>query len=124
MTAKDRARVLLLIGGLLVAALVTAGPAWAGYVSCQFGAYCNGTSGPDELQGTKKHDVMYGRAGNDTLLGRGGDDLLRGDAQADTSLDGNDLLYGGGGDDGFMDGGGSDLLVGGGGNDDIWALGD
>ena len=124
MTAMNRARRLFLAAGLLVAVGVTVGTAWAAVISCKAGVSCYGTSGPDELQGTRKKDYLYGKAGNDTLKGGRGNDVLFGDAAIDTGADGNDQLYGGPGDDTLYDGGGSDLIVGGSGNDAISANAD
>ena len=125
MTVKDRARVLILAGGLVVGAVAAGGTAWAASITCTVGVNCVGTSGPDELQGTASDDSpIGGLGGNDTVYGGRGDDKMFGDDGPPRNDDGNDQVYGGPGNDVLTDNGGSDLLVGGSGNDTIWAMGD
>jgi hypothetical protein len=62
MSAMDRARVLILAGGLLVGAAAAGGTALAADVTCTVGVQCYGTSGADVLQGTKAKDYGYGKA--------------------------------------------------------------
>ena len=125
MTTMDRARGLILAGGLLVAAVVGGGTAWATSITCTVGVNCVGTSGPDELQGTASDDSpVAGLGGNDTVVGGRGDDKLFGDDGPPRNDDGDDKVYGGPGADILTENGGSDLLSGGDGNDTIWALGD
>jgi hypothetical protein len=125
MTATNRARGLILAGGLLVAVAVAGGSAWAASITCTVGVNCVGTNGADVLKGTASDDSpVAGLGGNDTVYGGRGDDKLFGDDGPPRNDDGNDQVYGGPGADVLTDNGGGDLLVGGGGNDTIWALGD
>jgi Ca2+-binding RTX toxin-like protein len=124
MTTMVRARGIILAGGLLVAAMVAGGTAWAGSITCTVGINCVGTSGPDELQGTATGETVGGLGGNDTVVGGRGDDHVYGDDGPPRNDDGDDKVYGGPGADIFTENGGDDLLVGGGGNDTIYANGD
>ena len=89
---------------LLVAALLAATPASAATPRCfTEKATIVGTSGNDELRGTRRRDVIVAKAGNDTIRG----------------LRGNDWICGGGGNDTIGGGRGIDLLFGDRGDDDI-----
>lgn len=71
-----------------------------------------GTTGPDELRGTRRADVIVAAGGNDTVLGRGGNDRICSGA-------GIDVIDGGGGADRVVASKGLDFVLGGGGNDSI-----
>ena len=73
-------RVVLVLGAMALALLLTSGVAWA----------INelGTNGPDTLRGTDRDDNLSGRGGNDVLFGKGGSDNLLGGA-------GKDWVHGG-----------------------------
>jgi Ca2+-binding RTX toxin-like protein len=78
-----------------------------------------GTSGNDELEGTRGADILIGGAGNDEIEGKSGDDELSGE-EGNDELEGgkgNDKLYGDRGDDKLDGGDGNDSLWGGNGND-------
>ncbi|HZH12085.1 MAG TPA: calcium-binding protein [Microvirga sp.] len=90
----------------------------------------NGTSGRDNLAGTRKDDRIYGERGNDQLHGNRGDDKLFGGEgndklsgdQGNDRLwgdDGNDSVYGGSGNDRLSGGDGRDHLFGNAGNDHV-----
>lgn len=89
---------------LLVVGLLAATPAGAVTPRC-FTARATivGTSGDDEIRGTRRRDVVVARAGDDTIQG----------------LRGNDLVCGGAGNDTIRGGRGIDLLFGDRGNDDV-----
>jgi Ca2+-binding RTX toxin-like protein len=72
-----------------------------------------GTSGNDELEGTRGADILIGGAGDDAIEGKAGDDELAGE-------DGNDELEGGKGNDKLYGDRGDDKLDGGDGNDSLW----
>lgn len=81
----------------------------------------NGTSGDDELEGTRLADIIRGFDGDDELEGEGGDDTLLG-GDDDDELDGDsgdDVLYGGNGNDDLDGGSGKDRLSGGAGRDEL-----
>ena len=77
--------------------------------------FIQGFDGNDTLNGAKQKDNLVGGSGNDVLTGRNGDDLLRGSA-------GFDVLRGGKGNDTLGGGDGQNRLSGGLGND-IFAIG-
>jgi Ca2+-binding RTX toxin-like protein len=72
-----------------------------------------GTSGNDELEGTRRADILIGGAGDDEIEGKAGDDELSGE-------DGNDKLEGGKGNDKLYGDRGDDKLNGDDGNDSLW----
>jgi Ca2+-binding RTX toxin-like protein len=72
-----------------------------------------GTSGNDELEGTRRADILIGGEGDDELEGKAGDDELSGE-------DGNDELEGGKGNDMLYGDRGDDTLEGDDGNDSLW----
>ncbi len=76
------------------------------------GLYDTGTTGKDNIRGTKLDDRLYGLAGSDTLFGRAGDDRLVGGTGKDTLRggEGNDLLDGGAGADRIYGENGFDTL--------------
>jgi VCBS repeat-containing protein len=69
-----------------------------------------GTSGDDNLKGSKFDDAMYGGNGEDFLQGKAGNDYLDGGAA-------DDVLHGDAGDDTLKGGAGNDLIHGGTGTD-------
>ena len=71
-----------------------------------------GSSGKDDIKGTKKRDVIVAFGGNDKVKGRGGNDVLCGSG-------GRDLLNGGKGKDTLAGGPGADNLIGGAGLDTL-----
>ena len=78
-----------------------------------FGNYysiIDGTSGNDEIIGTRVRDIINGKKGNDNLYGKQDNDVLNGGI-------GNDNLYGDEGDDELNGNKGNDLLYGNKGND-------
>jgi hypothetical protein len=75
---KRRAALFVLAG--TVALVVAARVAFAETVNCQVDIYCEGTDGPDELNGTVRRDEMDGRQGDDLLFGRRGREELAGDS--------------------------------------------
>ena len=95
-------RVVLVLGAMALALLLTSGVAWA----------INelGTNGPDTLRGTDRDDNLSGRGGNDVLFGKGGSDNLLGGA-------GKDWVHGGsehrirGGDKNLAGGPGNDAVI-------------
>ncbi|HEY2599991.1 MAG TPA: hypothetical protein VGI67_00435 [Thermoleophilaceae bacterium] len=98
-----------------------------------------GTTGRDNLKGTRKSDVIValggndkisGGRGNDVICGGGGNDRISGGAGTDKISGGNgndsesggagkDILSGGGGKDKLSGGAGNDKLSGGAGNDTL-----
>ena len=78
-----------------------------------------GTSGNDQLTGTKKADVIVGFSGNDRIFGLEGKDIVCANGGADfvKGRAGDDLLRGGGGNDTLGGGPGDDTLRGGTGRD-------
>jgi Ca2+-binding RTX toxin-like protein len=102
-------RVILMLGVLAAAVLLTGGVVLARNIDCP-GGLCTGT---------KKADSLVGTAGDDEIVGRGGGDTLIGDPANST---GDDLLRGGGGNDSIsdpFDGADVDTVFGGKGNDVI-----
>jgi Ca2+-binding RTX toxin-like protein len=102
-------RVILMLGVLAAAVLLTGGAVLARNIDCT-GGLCTGT---------KKSDNLVGTAGDDEIVGRGGGDTLIGDPVNST---GDDLLRGGGGNDTIsdpFDGADVDTVFGGKGNDVI-----
>jgi hypothetical protein len=83
------------------------------------GAYVNGGTGRDIIQGGNANDTLTGAAGKDVLSGGGGDDRLNGVGGSDelSGNAGNDRLFGGGGADRISGDDGNDRLSGGGGAD-------
>lgn len=73
-------------------------------ISAPPGLLLEGTSGADELTGSRSGDTLRGWAGNDSLDGGEGDDLLDGGL-------GNDRLAGGRGDDTYLVDSNSDQVV-------------
>ena len=110
-------RVVLVLGAMALALLLTSGVALA--------VNKVGTNGPDTLRGTDRADNLSGRGGNDVLFGRGGSDNLLGGPGKDWVLGGGERgpgggdknLAGGPGNDGVIAGQGSDNASGGEGND-------
>jgi Ca2+-binding RTX toxin-like protein len=89
---------------LLVTALQSAAHAGAATPRCFTDeATIVGTSGDDEIRGTRRRDVIVAKAGDDTIRG----------------VRGNDWVCGGAGDDTIRGGRGIDLLFGDRGGDDI-----
>ena len=84
-------------------------------------AVVNGSSGDDNLSGTKRNDLILGNAGNDTIdAGKGNDKVFGG--SGDDTIDagkGNDKVFGGSGDDTIDGGRGHDIVFGGYGDDEI-----
>jgi Ca2+-binding RTX toxin-like protein len=78
-----------------------------------------GTSGKNEIKGTKKRDVIVAFGGKDTVNGRGGNDVICGNAGKDNLKGGSgkDVLVGGAGPDTLLGGRGGDTLIGQKGND-------
>lgn len=80
-----------------------------------------GTSGPDQIMGSKKKDSISARAGDDEVKGRKGKDAIRGQAGADTLSGGKgrDKLKAGADDDAVnaVDGKRDKLVNGGAGED-------
>lgn len=137
MNAGPRFRfVLLVIAGLMAAALTSAPVAAAAARACEgMKATIVGTARADLLTGTARRDVIVGLGGNDTIKGLGGEDRVCGGKGNDTLLggksndrlrgeEGNDKLRGGGGGEQLGGGPGDDALDGGGGGGDLaWYLG-
>jgi Ca2+-binding RTX toxin-like protein len=119
--------VLLFSSVALVAVVLATGVALAKDIKCRGSTVsCIGTSGADNMIGTRADNQMFGEAGNDTMVGRRGADYVRGDEDADTlhgNRGGESLLWGGGFDAGgnYADrrddvvygDGGDDFIVGG-----------
>jgi hypothetical protein len=134
-----RGLVLVVVGGLVLAAGGVASPAVGTGPMGRAQAMCYGreativgrtpgetiwgTAADDVIVGTAGPDVIYGLAGNDRICAGGGNDEIRpgpgndrvkGGAGRDVILgaDGNDLLKGGGGPDRINGNAGDDRLVG------------
>ena len=75
-------------------------------------AAINGTSGPDQLDGTSGDDTIDGGNGKDVINGLAGDDII-------TGGNGPDAIDGGDGDDTIDSGNGPDVVLGGAGDDTI-----
>jgi Ca2+-binding RTX toxin-like protein len=90
---------------------------------------CDGTDGPDNIEGDDSHNEIRAQGGRDFVYGKGGDDDLYGNGGPDHLYGGtgNDNLYGGGGNDKLFDEKGPltqdaadiDNLYGGDGNDTL-----
>jgi Ca2+-binding RTX toxin-like protein len=78
-----------------------------------------GTSGHDNLVGSRKRDVVAGLGGDDTIRANRGQDVICGGPGDDRLVGGGDgdRIYGGNGDDRLIGLTGRDRLYGGGGND-------
>ncbi len=99
------------VAGVLLAAVTSAGPAWAPHnaSSCKT---IGGTSEGDTIPGTSGCDDIFAKGGADTVYAYAGED----DIQLD---DGADLGYGGDGHDYMFGGPGYDRMHGTAGNDHI-----
>lgn len=108
---------------VLSATLLPASPALAAPTCFGEPATIVGTSGDDELEGTKTRDVIVGLGGTDEIHGRGGDDLICGGDNPKRFYPDDDdepipeRLWGGPGADRVTGEGGFDYIIGGGGRD-------
>jgi Ca2+-binding RTX toxin-like protein len=98
------ALILLVAGGVALAATIDCPNASAGY--------CYGTKAGDALYGTDD-DRMYGYGTADLMFGDGGEDFMRGGTEARLG----DRMRGGGGPDRMNGQGGNDVIRGGPGSD-------
>jgi Ca2+-binding RTX toxin-like protein len=106
-------RTVLLLATLALAVLLAGGLALAApkgdntttTINCTAGTSCQGTSGPDIINGTPSADVIIPYAGNDKVYANGGndevrhsfgDDTIHGGTGADTLRGGfdHDTIYG------------------------------
>ena len=100
----------VLLGAIAVALLLTSGVAWA--------VNKVGTNGLDTLRGTNKGDNLIGKGGDDNLFGLGGRDNLLGGAGRDNVLGGDERRTSGG-DKNLLGGSGNDRVAGGRGSDNV-----
>ena len=97
-------RAMFLLAAMATLLALSAGSAFTAVVS--------GTTGDDDLEGTKAPDSLFAQAGDDRLNGRGAGDVLLGQTDDDLFVDtsGNDLLRGGSGADLFAGNPGDDAV--------------